>query len=176
MQVPTSRLFAAGDILSGAALNQAVTSFGNFFMGKPICILRQTVAQSTSTGTSVNLTFTTEDIDRDSGHSTTTNTDRYTAQTPGYYRVTATCVWEATATGGARQIQIMKNAGAVNGSFQRYQHTAVSSVTSITTTALVYFNGSTDYVTAEVLQTSGALNTRVTAPEQSSMIIEWVSL
>lgn len=176
MQVPTSRLFAAGDILSGAALNQAVTSFGNFFMGKPICILRQTVAQTMNIGVSTILTFTTEDIDRDNGHSNTTNTDRYTAQTPGYYRVTATCVWEATATGGSRQIEIMKNGGAVNGSFQRYYHTSVSSVTSISTSALVYLNGSTDYVSVEVAQTSTNLSTRVTAPEQSSMIIEWVSL
>jgi len=44
MIVPSTRLFSAGEVETGAYLNSAVTNLGNFVLGKPVCSLYSTVA------------------------------------------------------------------------------------------------------------------------------------
>lgn len=181
MLVPNTRLFAAGDILTGAMLNQTVTSVSNFILGKPIASLYNTTPTSIATGGALVL-WTTETVDRDNGHSTTTNTDRYTAATPGWYRVNATIYFAASTAGSIRQANIYKNGAVVTGGTGGVRYTAAAvpngAIIVNSPTVLVYLNGTTDYVQVYANQDSGAgLNIHnATAGATSSFVIEWVSL
>jgi hypothetical protein len=99
MLVPSTRLFQAGEVETGAYLNSAVTNLGNFMLGKPIAQMRQTVAQTFTNSTAAAVTFTTEDVDRDNGHSNSVNTSRYTAQTAGWYRISGATSFASNTTG-----------------------------------------------------------------------------
>ncbi|MFE2323578.1 hypothetical protein ACFXD5_06590 [Streptomyces sp. NPDC059385] len=70
----------------------------------PIGVFQQQVTQSVATGVWSVLTFDTEITDPYGGHSTVTNTSRYTCQLAGWYRVTGRAAFNANATGsrGAR--------------------------------------------------------------------------
>jgi hypothetical protein len=165
----------AGEVETASIMNNSVTALGNFVLARPLAILRQTTTQSLPTGTATALTFDTEDIDRDNGHSTSVNPSRYTSQTAGYYYVTAHGSFAGNAT-GVRNI-----AAYVNGT----QSTSLMATTSSTLTAgttahlsfsgIVYLNVS-DYLEIFATQTSGgALSTSVTAPHQAFLSVVWVS-
>lgn len=175
MIIPSTRLFTAGEVETGAYLNSAVTNLGNFMLGKPIALLRQTVVQAlTTSGTTYALTFDTEDVDRDNGHSTSTNTSRYTAQTAGWYFVSATAAFAGNVT-GSRLARFAVNGTAINFGQNINYATLNSNTCVLPLNALMYLNVS-DYVEVQVNQTSGAsLNTNVTAPYQSFMSVIWVS-
>lgn len=83
--VPVEITWTTGQIVTAAQLNSNLRDAVNFLLTPPLAVLRQTVAQSLATGTFNPITFDTEDFDRDNGHSTVSNTSRYTAQTPGWY-------------------------------------------------------------------------------------------
>lgn len=175
MIIPSTRLFTAGEVETGAYLNSAVTNLGNFMLGKPIATVRQTSAQAlTTSGTAYALLFDTEDIDRDNGHSTSTNTSRYTAQTAGWYYVFG----QASITGnvtGSRVAGIRVNGVAGNISQQISAYTLNANTWTAPVSGMVYLNVG-DYVEIWASQTSGAsLNTYVVAPYQSFMSVIWVS-
>src|SRR4051812_42679726 len=107
MAVPVPHTWTAGDNATSTAM-QTLTDTGLWNLGsatstsarKPFCQVRQTVVQSLATsGTWQAVTFDTEDADYDSGHSTATFTDRYTAGTAGWYMVSGGCGFAANATG-----------------------------------------------------------------------------
>lgn len=65
-----------------------------------ICELRQTAAQSIpNSSTTTPVTFDTEDIDTDSGHSTSSNTSRYTAQRAARFQISGKVNFATNATG-----------------------------------------------------------------------------
>lgn len=173
MLVPTTRLFQAGEQLTGSMLNQTVTSLGNFMLGKPIAFLYQTTAMSVTT-TNTAIKFEAETVDRDGGHSTTSNTSRYTAKTPGYYKVSGVVVYDNP---GAQMVSALvgKNGSIVAGGETRVlgqsNYQAVSSPA-----VLVYLNGTTDYVEIYGRVATTATNTVYSSPLSSSMTVEWVSL
>ncbi len=70
----------------------------------PIAVLKQTVSQSVPNATWGIITFDAEDVDTYGGHSTTSNTSRYTCQYAGWYRIGGRAAFAANATGsrGAR--------------------------------------------------------------------------
>lgn len=181
MLIPNTRLFAAGDVLTGTMLNQTVSSMGNFMLGKPIAFMYGATTQSIATGGAL-VTWDAEIIDRDNGHSTTVNTDRYTATTPGYYRVNASLYFAASTAGSIRQAIIYKNGAAVTGGTAGVRYTAAAvpngALIVQSPTLLVYLNGTTDYVQIYANQDTGAaLNVHnVTLTATSSFIVEWVSL
>ena len=181
MLIPNTRLFAAGDVLTGAMMNQTVTSLGNFMLGKPIAFLTRTTTQSIATGGALAL-WTSEVVDRDNGHSNTTNTDRYTAATPGWYRVTSTIYFAASTAGSIRQVLIYKNGAVVTGGTGGVRYTAAAvpngAILTSSPTVFVYLNGTTDYVQVYANQDTGAaLNIHnATAGATSSFVIEWMSL
>lgn len=80
----------------------------------PIAVLRQTVAQTLTNGTFTALTFTTEDIDTANGHSTSTNTSRYTCQVAGKYMLTGGVTFASNGT-GARYARWRVNGADVSG-------------------------------------------------------------
>jgi len=174
MIIPSTRLFTAGEVETGAYLNSSITNLGNFMLGKPIAQLRQTAAQTLTTGNNAAVTFDTEDIDRDNGHSTSTNPSRYTAQTAGWYFVTGAIAYTGNATGArVARFQVngtSLNAGAYITAFTLNTQPLIAPVSNFT-----YLNVG-DYVEIIANQTTGAsLNTYVTAPYQSFMSVIWVS-
>lgn len=181
MIVPTTRLFQAGEQLTGAQLNQTVTSLGNFLLGKPIAQLVQAVAQNIATGTDVACTFTTEEIDRDNGHSNSTNTSRYTAATPGWYRLSGNATFSASSAGTFRQTQFRKNGTTLLNGAHRFRPGSLSAASNISIPApvtMVYLNGTTDYVELILSQDSGVTLTTVTGTNGyvCMMSVEWMSL
>lgn len=180
MQIPNTRLFAAGDILTGAMMNQTVTSLGNFLLGKPLAAFsRTTNTSAVASGTAVDLDST--QLDRDNSHSNVTNPSRYTAQTPGWYRVTGQVVFNTSTSGTFRQASIAKNGTIINETrtFLRYVSGAVPNNTlAVQATGLVYLNGSTDYIQLIGTHDTGGTLAYVgsTTAQTCYLLVEWVSL
>jgi len=174
MIIPSTRLFTAGEIETGAYLNSAVTNLGNFMLGKPVAQLQQTAAQSINTANFTAITFTSEIIDRDNAHSNVTNTSRYTAQTAGWYFISGSIMWAASAT-GSRLAGWFVN--GTNLGLNRFNNNGASlTVSTPAQSRLVNLNVG-DYLELRGYQDSGAsLNTLVTgSTDYSYMTVVWVS-
>lgn len=74
----------------------------------PIVSVRQTVAQTLTTGTWAAVTMDFETLDTDGMHSTATNTSRLTVVTAGWYLVNGTAGFASNAT-GVRQAGLRVN-------------------------------------------------------------------
>lgn len=143
----------------------------------PLAKLRNSVGQSIANNTGVALTWDTEDVDSVGGHSTVTNTSRYTCQTgyPGWYQVTACVCFTGNATGTAREIYLEVNGTAVSGSSAHTPPPSAQQIAVITSTPVELAVG--DFVEAWVLQDSGgALLTNPSAfpRRQCFMTVEWI--
>lgn len=178
MIIPSTRLFKAGEIETGSYLNSSITNLGNFLLGKPVFSAWQSVAQSLPNNTYTPITFTSEVVDRDNGHSVTTNTSRYTAQTAGYYLFNASIQYAANVTGTRRAFWYFNGAAAPNGG--GFFSTA-STLTAVTATViappLLQYCAVGDYVEITGLQNSGAaLSTVATGGVFSTFSAIWVSV
>jgi hypothetical protein len=164
-------------LVTASYLNGNIRDAGNFLLSVPAALLRQSVAQSIPNGVWTPVTFDTEDLDRDSGHSTVTNTGRYTAQTPGFYLFLYT-VGFALNTSGRRQVRMRANgADAIVTAIGQDTRTALASwETSANGCGFAYLNGSSDYVETIGFQDSGgALNTFVASYGSPRMQCLWIS-
>lgn len=165
--VPSETTQVAGTVLTAATWNSNVRDAINFLIAPPLAVLKQTTAQSTTSGSWTAILLDSEDIDRDNGHSTTTNTSRYTCQTAGWYHADYNLDWSNASSAGIRGVS-----HAVNGTLTRsVQLGAISGFTSLSTSAKFYLNVN-DYVEMYGIQTSGgALSTQATSYVQ----IMWIS-
>lgn len=125
---------------------------------RPYFFLQQAVAQAMGTsGTDYPILFDTEIADTDNGHSTSTNTSRYTAQTSGLMLCLGVVAYNANATGNRRA------SFRVNGStywWNNFGSAAGTPTDSHFTTAGLIPVSSGDYVELVGRQTSGgSLNT-----------------
>ena len=180
MIVPSTRIFTAGEVETGAYLNSAVTNMGNFMLGKPVAQLTSTATTAVTLTTATPIPFSVANLNRDNSWSSATNPSRYTAQTAGWYFVQAEIHWAALA-GTYRACYLRKNAAAtgVAGSLHQILGSATASQTTHCA-SLVYLNGTTDYV--ELIGVSGtttalAASSIVGAPTTTAnMNVVWVSL
>jgi hypothetical protein len=157
-------MVAAGDIVYAADMNAVIAGS----IGKPVCQLMQSVAQSIPNGVATALTFTTEVKDTHGIHESVTNPSRVTPNVPGTYRVTATYA-SAANTATQLAVSVAKN-GAVVQPYKRDTPAATSAAKSVQTSALVDCNGTTDYIEAQATQNSGAaLNTQVSGGVNSTL-------
>jgi len=146
-----------------------------FVNGMPICIVRQTVAQSLSNATWTAITFDTEDVDRDNMHSTSVNTSRLTAQTAGYYLAHGVAAYATNGTGG-RAAGLSINGTRSPGRAVDLQTVATAATTSAAPVSSIVFLNVGDYLELQANQAStGSLNTSVLADVQSSLAVLWVS-
>lgn len=138
---------------------------------RPFARLRQASVQTIADSTWTAITFDAEDVDYGAAHSTSSNTDRYTAQVAGWYHVDATAAFVSNTT-GLRGVRFAVNGTYVNGTETRL--TAVAGgPTCVTHSDLVQLNAG-DILRIEARQESGAgLNTNTTS--QCSASIEWRS-
>jgi hypothetical protein len=135
----------------------------------PMVHLRQTTLMSLTNNAGTAITFTTEDVDTINGHSTSSNTSRYTPNDSGWYLLGGAVSFASNAT-GRRGTWWRKNGVDINGSETVIGASAAGSLTVPARTIVVQLNGTTDYVELMGFQDSGAgLNTAVTATQQPSM-------
>lgn len=179
--VPTPGDGVGTGILDTADLNEKFTAAINFLQNLPAAELRQSSAQTIATATFTAITFNAFDLDDDlagtGGHDTVTNNSRFTAQYPGWYRISGGIAF-ANSTTGVRIGQIRVNGTAVNGS-RAIVPAASSGVHSMIVTVRTkqVFLNVLDYVELYGYQdTGGNLNTDATTDLQSSMSVCWVRL
>jgi hypothetical protein len=150
--VPVPRTWTVGELLTAAKLNVDVRDALSFLLAPPLAILTKNGVQSVTSGSYVALTWPTEQVDRDGGHSTSTNTNRYTAQTAGYYLLNEWNEWGLTSTSGYRRIGFRINGVTI---------TAQEARTSTPSMAMSHLSGLAflsvnDYVEVMVDQNSGS--------------------
>jgi hypothetical protein len=177
MSVPVLHTFVVGEVATASNIDNNTVTLGNFLLNPPHAILRQTAAQNIPLTTFTALTFDAEDVDSDNGHSTSSNTSRYTGQTPGWFQCSGIYRAAANASGRRRTRWAVATAAVsasdleidVNGS------TIEQAIAAITRE--VFLNGTTDYVELQVSQSAAnPLATHVgTADQQSMMNVRWVS-
>ncbi|MFI6332910.1 hypothetical protein ACIBBG_31965 [Micromonospora chersina] len=165
------------DPLNSTNLNAYLRDPLRFLMRKPAATLRQSTGPQSYTSASFTpVTFNSEDIDDDidgvGGHSTVTNTSRYTARYPGWYVLGGGCSFSANAT-GRRGVQWSVNGSAVNGSFVVLP-AAAANETVVPARAMVVLLNEGDYVELIAYQNSGATLTAVlSGNHQPSMSVTW---
>ncbi|MFB6805491.1 hypothetical protein [Streptomyces sp. NPDC056387] len=103
-----------GQFISGALWNANVYNGLTFLANRPIFVGQQQVVQSVANGTWAVLTIDTETIDTYGGHSTVSNTSRYTCQLAGWYRVGGRAAFAVNAT-GSRGARIHVNGNFIQG-------------------------------------------------------------
>lgn len=161
-------------LASGSRLTPARLAFvaGN----RPAAKLRQTVAQAIPNNSPTALTFNVEDLDSDpdgiGGHSTSSNTSRYTCRYPGWYRVGGGVSVANNGT-GVRVLSWAVNGTHVAGSDVLAFAASGNSIRLSARADLIRLNEG-DYLELRIYQSSGgALNTAVTNDEQSTMSVTW---
>lgn len=107
-----------GNFITASLWNAQVGALGNFTLGPPRFRGLQTLAQSFAYNAYAPLSLDTEVFDSEGGHSTTTNTSRYTVQVPGTYLLMVTVAWAAD-TSGSRIAEIHINGTAIPGTYNR---------------------------------------------------------
>lgn len=164
---------------AGAAWANSVKAGIDFHTGsganvRPLAVLRQTVAQNILTNTWTSITFDAEDLDTDGGHSTVTNTSRYTAVTAGWFQCFGHVSISADAAGPRRYLGFRKNGSGTDLPTHGYVSVAATSESvGLTCSAMIYLSVG-DWVQIVVLQDSGStLSTIVTTEGQPYLHVAW---
>lgn len=156
MIIPSTRLFTAGEVETGAYLNSAVTNLGNFMLGKPVAQAVTTVTtQSFTAGTAAAVTFASAPISRDNNWVVGSPT-RLTINTAGWYWLNGGVHWASTAATARGTYLLISGTTAVNGS------------NSVTTSASVTFqsnsNGFAYLSVGDYVELFGRANGTATTP------------
>lgn len=164
------------DALSSTNLHAYLRDPIAFLMNRPAAELRATAAQNITTGSFQALLFNTEALDDDpdgvGGHSTSSNTSRYTARYPGWYRVSGSVTYAGNAT-NRRGAHWRVNGSIVAGTEQVQAAGSASGVGVTTTNPLVYLNEG-DYLELYAFQDSGStLATSSSSTSYSRMTVSW---
>lgn len=171
--VPTPPTFVDG--MSSASQMNQLGDVLRFMQKPPLGKLRQTAAQTLTTGTITAITFTTaEDVDTDvdgtGGHDTGSNTSRFTARYPGWYIASGRVSYAASNT-GTRMASFAVNGVEVFGA--RYFIEASVCDLLVTQTLPIYL-ASGDYLELLGYHTHGSnLATGVANGEEQSMFSWW---
>lgn len=158
----------------------ALQTLIDFLRNKPAAQVRQSVAQSLTTGVYAGLTFTVETVDSDpagtGGHSTSVNTSRYTAVYAGTYRVGGVFA-VSDAAGGYRSCRWAVNGTPLDASASLVLPLGGGVSLHLPAPSILVPLGVGDYIELQGQQNSGgAVNTAVAAELASSMSIDWVRL
>lgn len=151
----------------------------DFVRNKPIAQLRQSVAQTLTTGVWTSITFTTEVVDTDpagtGGHSTSVNTSRYTAVYAGYVWLGGGAGFAINAT-GQRAVRWAVNGTMVDGSSAFLPPGAVFE-TAVPARGHLVLLGAGSYVELQAWQNSGGnLDTIASLEHACSMAVAWERL
>ncbi|MDI5965712.1 hypothetical protein [Streptantibioticus silvisoli] len=179
---PLAATEAPGNYITSALWNAQVQAtlqwmFGTGSNGVPRFKGYATVAQSVATGTTnVSILLDSEVYDSDGGHSTTTQTSRYTVQVAGTYLIHALGGFVSNTT-GTRELGIMVNGVSIIGSTTQAgpPSTGNSWVGSMLTATQLNVG---DYVEMQMWQSSGstlATATTATTAFGPMLALQWIS-
>jgi hypothetical protein len=172
--VPTIRTFVAGEVVLASYFNTNINGPISFLLARPIFRGRQTAAQSLTNNVFSAVTLDAEDVDSANGHSTVTNTSRYTHQYAGWYAGSGGVGFAAGAT-GSRAGDFRVNATTLNAS-QVNMNALASGTSQLGLVTELYFANVNDYIEIFAFHNQGvALNTAVSGDQQSRMNIMWES-
>jgi hypothetical protein len=168
--IPTIPTEVPGNFWTSALWNTVVAGGFNYLFAPVRFKAYSSTSQAINSGTSSTvLTLDTEIVDSDGGHSTVTNTSRYTCQTAGLYYVSGSVCFNATNANGTRTLNIFVNgAGQVGAGIQAAPSPANgASVFSATLVQLAVG----DYVELACWQNSGTspINTATTLAIATTM-------
>lgn len=158
--VPISAVETPGSFLTGALWTAQVKALIDFTTGsgtngvprfKGYASTGQSIA--TGSGSDTPVALDSESYDSDNGHSTTTNTSRYTIQVAGTYLIMATASFPTNATGN-RKLGININGTNANGGV--FTGPAMSGNSWSACVCVEQALAVGDYVEMVVWQTSGA--------------------
>lgn len=112
---------------------------------------------STTSGVSQYLTFDSEQFDTNSYHSTSSNTDRLTVPTTGYYRINASIRWQQASGGPSDRVLFIQSSSY--GTVAQVYNTVAAAITFQQNVELVQYLPANSYIQIGVQQISGgALN------------------
>lgn len=172
--VPATRTWVAGEVVTDTHFNTNIRDVLNFLLARPIFKGYQTVSQNVATATFTAVTLDSEMVDSAGGHSTVSNTSRYTGVYAGWYDKGGGAAFAANAT-GRRLARTTVNGAVVNGSASGTP--AGASIIPFAYRADRVFLNVGDILEDLVFQDSGGtLATFVTNAEYySSMTLTWTS-
>lgn len=174
--VPASLTEVPGNFVTSALWNAQMKALTDFITSPPRFKGYATVSQSIASGsaTPTVLALDSEYYDSDGGHSTTTNTSRYTVQVAGTYSITGGCAFGTNSTGN-RSVAIYVNGAYAAGGNNQSVSFAGNSWAATVSTDLPLNVG--DYVELACWQTSGAaLSTTVTSSFGPFLAVRWFSV
>lgn len=164
--------------VAGAAWANSVKDGIDFLIGTgsnviPIAALSASAVQAIPTAAWTGLLMNTEELDSDGGHSTVTNTSRYTAQTAGWYLCNGTAAFAAAAS--SRRIVALRVDGTGTDSPTHGPNAAhgVSTNIALSTSALLYLAAGSWVEVVAYQDSGGSVNTTVTAGTQPLMSVIW---
>ena len=125
---------------------------------KPLCRLRQVTAQTgVAHNTQTIVTFDTEDFDTHGAHSTSSNTGRITPQVAGYYRFSATVLFQNRTDWTLLLAFFRKNGATATAPAGRVAPSATSNLTyAVSCTAIQPMDGVSDYMEVMCQASNGA--------------------
>lgn len=152
--IPTIPTEVPGNFWTSALWNANILNGLGYLFAPVRFKAYSSTTQSITSGAAngVVLTLDTEIVDSDGGHSTVTNTSRYTAQTAGLYWVCGTVCFSTSAT-GARALQILVNGTGTAGNLIQSAATSTNGGSVLTSSLVQLAVG--DYVELFAWQTSG---------------------
>lgn len=156
------------------ALAEALDIDIDALVNKPVGRLRQTVTQSGLTDATIfAVTFTTEDFDTHSYHSTSSNTSRVTPTKAGYYRTAGVLCFAGQSDYVGLDAMIRLNGTALQGA-TRYGPPGNNTTIALPVDAIVPINGSGDYFElAGRADRSGNTSTGTTFSSFLGSTLEW---
>lgn len=172
--VPVPRTWTAGETVTAASMNSLRDQLA-WLLAPPYFHGYQIASQTVADITAAPITMTGELVDTLGGHSTGTNTSRYTPNVPGKYRCIGQVSFVPNAN-GQRVAEFRKNGTAVAGSpYGAFPGAGGSfAATCAHAFATITCNGTTDYIELWGNQNSGAALGTDVGGSASMMIIEWI--
>lgn len=165
---------APGNFNTSALFNAQVTALNQYLLAPPVFFGYQTSSQAVTSGSFVAATLDTERVDSDGGHSTVTNTSRYTFQVAGWYLAFGVATWTVSSTGTRATKFLLNGSTSIISSEQLHLPANVAS-SSASSWAFVQASVG-DYIEMHIYQNSGgALSTNTGADWCTSMGLFWIS-
>ena len=121
-------------------------------------------ATTVSNGTWTKIAFQTEEFDTANCFDSTTNY-RFTPNVAGYYQVDGAVQFTSTVSTAVARTGIWKNGTAFKYGVQ--SHASATKIISTVASALIYMNGSTDYIELYGYQDTGSSQTTQNSPDST---------
>jgi hypothetical protein len=176
--VPVMPTESPGLYITSALYNASVKGLGDFLTAPPVFSAYQGTTQAIGNNSFTSATLDTERTDPDGGHSTVTNTSRYTFQVAGWYLALGVAAFANTSTAGSRAAKLLMNGTTAVPSSEQLTLPTTTTASTVPTFALVQANVN-DYIELQIYQNSGgSLNTAVNLTGwdwSTSMTLLWVS-